>query len=235
MFKLVIDGLIAAEGAQTVAGVNARDPGWEDRARALIAQRELAAATYFRPVIEQLVQRASFAQYLGGRYALWGGGDGAKEYAASKGFTILETTQAGSLFDGLGVMNGGEWNCFGTLWAELSAAFARHCAAAGGQIHGFFRWFGDTYRAFEEPQVRSAMATGKLEIVYRPIDAVVGDGKKGEHVREVGKPTITEAGWQAEKAAFDAKKASLTAAGRWNPQPSWPDPIMPGDLDGLNP
>jgi hypothetical protein len=235
LWGMVINGFIEAEGAQAVAGISVQNPGWEDRARAIINEREVAAATYFRPVVQELVDRAMFNQYLGGRYALWGGGDGAKQYASSKGFTILETTQAGSLFDGLAMMNGSEWNIFGTLWAELSAAYARHCAAAGGQIHGFFRWLGDTYRAFEEPQVRSAMATGSLDIVYRPIEAVTGDGKQGEHLREVGDPTPDEGSWAAQKAAFNAKKQTLEAAGRWQPQPTWPDPLKPGDLDALNP
>jgi hypothetical protein len=70
----------------------------------------------------------------GQRMALWSGGFDVSVYAEARGFSTLEHTVAGRVFESLELYK--DWGIIGEFWNELSRAFVE---GAQGEVHVFMR------------------------------------------------------------------------------------------------
>ena len=70
----------------------------------------------------------------GQRMALWSGGFDVSVYAEGRGFSTLEHTVAGRVFESLELYK--DWGIIGEFWNELSRAFVE---GAQGEVHVFMR------------------------------------------------------------------------------------------------
>lgn len=111
-------------------------------------------------------------------YALWSGGNYAQQVAEAAGHTILEMTDAGQIFDDLGLeVDGkrfelGPWEFLQPLWQALSREFASKLDLEA-PIHAFQRWVGGVYREVELEEIkrraREAGIIDKIELRYHAL------------------------------------------------------------------
>lgn len=111
-------------------------------------------------------------------YALWSGGDYAQQVAQAAGYTILEMTDAGQIFDDLGLEVDGRtfelapWEFLKPLWQALSRTFA-NSLDLNAPIHTFQRWVGGVYREVELEEIkrraREAGIIDKIEMRYHAL------------------------------------------------------------------
>ena len=91
-------------------------------------------ARTFSDVAERLRDLLSITP--GRPMGLWSGGIEVSDYAEQRGFSTLEHTQAGSVFESFALFK--NWDRFGDLWNYLSRVFV---SAAQGEIHVFMRTY----------------------------------------------------------------------------------------------
>ena len=133
--------------------------GWSSSAHAkgkpsAAAQNDLSsdfnkAKAAFKHIAKEML-KGRFEMLNEKPYALWSGGQIAKDYAGKVGHTVLETTQAGKLFDNLKIL--ADWPAFKLLWDALSAEYASKTTI--GTVHCYLRKIGDTFSGIEKPVIR---------------------------------------------------------------------------------
>ncbi len=178
------------------------------------------AQTQFKNIAQALLA-GRFDMLDGKEYCLWSGGSITEQFARGQGFTTLESTNAGELFNNLHILGESRdlWANLAPLWQELSRAFAGMPAI--GKIHAFQRWQGDTFKNVEkkelERRARSADALDKLEFGYHAVvakDKLANDrDNEGLGLNKVAYEDLTdlgefgsEAGW---KSAIDQHEAAV--------------------------
>lgn len=138
-------------------------------------QLKAKAAAQFKSIAEDML-KGRFEMLKDKPYALWSGGEITHKFASSKGYTVLEQTQAGKLFDNMKILDRNSWKQLMPLWEALSRQYA--CMPDIGTVHAFQRWSGGIFRGVEKPKlIERAKAAGdekKLKFKYH---SVVAKGK----------------------------------------------------------
>lgn len=96
-------------------------------------------------------------------FALWSGGFEISLYAQSKGYTTLEKTKAGLIFDTLLLYP--SWSLLGPLWNSLSSEFAKN---SNDDAHIFFR-VHDPLSVLERQEIPQIIKSPKAKITFHPI------------------------------------------------------------------
>lgn len=106
-----------------------------------IANRKHDPNQYYADLANQI------ASYLAGvsPLALWSGGIAVSLYARSLGYTTLESTQAGKVYDGLKLFE--NFSTLGPLWNNLSRQFVRNMT---GEVHVFMRVYDPSSVLFRQ-------------------------------------------------------------------------------------
>lgn len=113
------------------------DAAWNLTIRGIQQQRAQNAAGRKHDLNQYYADLGNLiAPYLAGipPVALWSGGIATSLYARSKGFTTLESTQAGKIYDALKLFR--DFSTLGPLWNNLSRQFVRSMT---GEVHVFMR------------------------------------------------------------------------------------------------
>ena len=202
-------GIASEAQAKEKAGTKAS----ADKAAVLKAK----AASQYKSIAKTMLA-GRFDALVGKPYCLWSGGQITQQFASSKGYTALENTQAGALFDNLSLLSD-NWNAEILLWNELSREFATQPVI--GEIHCFQRWQGNVFSKVEKPtlekRARKANALDKLKFKYHSIV-----GKESFSSQDLNKKyelsgpqkstdlldlgiSDDESGWKAKLQAHDTK------------------------------
>jgi hypothetical protein len=146
----------------------------------------------------------------GKKYAFWSGLEHvARQYATDHGYESLETTDLGTLFNGLKFFTGelfpSNWDAVKPLWLELSLSYAKFVS---GKIHVFARWEGDIFKNVEKPNVPKIDGNEFLYHALVPllkVEPVEYDGKLQPNCQspndvrdESGDEGTTAANWKTQ-------------------------------------
>lgn len=119
---------------------------------------------WYQQAIEMLRENSGFTTP---RMALWSGGFDVCTYAQSKGYTPMEFTRAGKVFNELEFHK--NWDLQGPLWNALSKFYA---AQATGPVHIFLRSYSpDSVLIGQEvPQLRRLQRIHpEVELIWHPL------------------------------------------------------------------
>uniref|UniRef100_A0AAU2A1D2 Uncharacterized protein n=1 Tax=Streptomyces sp. NBC_00093 TaxID=2975649 RepID=A0AAU2A1D2_9ACTN len=119
---------------------------------------------WYQQAIEMLRENSGFTTP---RMALWSGGFDVCKYAQSKGYTPMEFTRAGKVFNELEFHR--NWGLQGPLWNALSKFYA---AQATGPVHIFLRSYSpDSVLIGQEvPQLRQLQRIHpEVELIWHPL------------------------------------------------------------------
>ncbi|MDY0060660.1 MAG: hypothetical protein RBU45_12690 [Myxococcota bacterium] len=217
LWKCVINGMITALPATTLdpikipkdATAEQKEASKKRASEILAAQKP--ASDHFSTVAASLL-KGRFGALKGKPNALWSGGEVTQKYAVSKGFTTLESSVAGSLFNGIQVLaDKNAWNAVQALWIELSKQYARE---AVGKIDAFQRWMGEIFQKYESKIIGKRIDNGEaLSIEYHAVVPKDPNNKDPQQVNELtenGGPYKDQASW---KAAIDSWTGEKTGDG----------------------
>jgi hypothetical protein len=157
-------------------------------------------ARTFSDVAERLRDLLSIAP--GRPMGLWSGGIEVSEYAQQRGFSTLEHTQAGSVFESIALFK--NWDNFGELWNHLSRVFV---GAAQGEIHVFMRTHDpmSSLLTTELPQLEARLKAGGLKIRWHALF-----GEELGDIREIDAALTL-----ADDATFDSLVTARSALKRY--------------------
>jgi len=209
--------VLAAAGIACESQANEK-AGKEPENDASVLLHEKARGAYKTIASVMLKDRFSLAKAGGKGYALWSGGSITMQFAFKQGYTALEKTDAGTLFDNLAILDD-NWDAEKLLWEELSRQYSQMPEI--GRIHAFQRWQGNVFSKIEKPEIvdraRKTKSTAKLWWHYHSIvgaesfskpdlDTKYGlEGpKKVDDLSDVGE-SYDEGGWQGKLDAHDKK------------------------------
>ncbi|MBE2200214.1 MAG: DUF4157 domain-containing protein [Anaerolinea sp.] len=135
-------------------------------------------------------------------FALWSGGIGTSLYARSLGYTTLESTQAGKVYDALKLF--ANFSTLGPLWNNLSRQFVR---AMTGEVHVFMRVYNPASVLFRQelpelnPKVGASVSSIRWHVLREWSHAAL------KEVDAQGRPTSSYA-FNSHQEAVQVMEAS---------------------------
>jgi hypothetical protein len=167
-----------------------------------------ARAWTWASAVEKL--RALLSVTPGQRMALWSGGFDVSVYADGRGFSTLEHTAAGRVFESLELYR--DWAIIGELWNALSRAFVD---GAQGEVHVFMRTHDPTsvLLAQEVPGVKDHRIAIRWHVLF---------GEALADIREIDAhgELVDDASFDDEATARAALKDFIVRRRRWSSEPN---------------